>query len=415
MILILVALNFMLKADEIMKKIFKLEGGSSNVGDVASQSIKGAITGIAGASVAGKIAKGYISGVGRVAEGAATKAAELVGTAGLLGTKYKTAHKIDKEEGKAIKTTAMEEYRQAREAYAMSNHSKEDRQRFKSAKENYKSAKEESKKVIGRAIRVARSESGTHVERFKKNLKHQMQYVGKGLKSGTAIVTKRVNAILAIPFLAVDPKIGLTMIFNGVSGGGRLKRLNASIKGYKKALSKEQPPKEVMDKFISDYKKKNNGKEPSEDEINDFIKEYQDKQIKRYKLTYITSSILTLGLTDDLLEQAELIKKDKDLKKEGKKVKAGNEAICTARKAEMIINAKIQELKQNGNVTKQELKQKMKEAFQSNTPSDEETGPYAEIFEQVKTLRDSNDKIYEALGKSLYGNVDDFIDTIINL
>ena len=47
-------------------------------------------------------------------------------------------------------------------------------------------------------------------------------------------------------------------------------------------------------------------------------------------------------------------------KKEGKKVKAGNEAICTARKAEMIINAKIQELKQNGNVTKQELKQKMK-------------------------------------------------------
>lgn len=87
-----------------------------------------------------------------------------------------------------------------------------------------------------------------------------------------------------------------------------------------------------MDKFISDYKKKNNGKEPSEDEINDFIKEYQDKQIKRYKLTYITSSILTLGLTDDLLEQAELIKKDKDLKKEGKKVKAGNEAICTARK-----------------------------------------------------------------------------------
>lgn len=81
----------------------------------------------------------------------------------------------------------------------------------------------------------------------------------------------------------------------------------------------------------------------------------------------------------------------------------------------MIINAKIQELKQNGNVTKQELKQKMKEAFQSNTPSDEETGPYAEIFEQVKTLRDSNDKIYEALGKSLYGNVDDFIDTIINL
>lgn len=415
MILILVALNFMLKADEIMKKIFKLEGGSSNVGDVASQSIKGAITGIAGASVAGKIAKGYISGVGRVAEGVATKAAELVGTAGLLGTKYKTAHKIDKEEGKAIKTTAMEEYRQAREAYAMSNHSKEDRQRFKSAKENYKSAKEESKKVIGRAIRVARSESGTHVERFKKNLKHQMQYVGKGLKSGTAIVTKRVNAMLAIPFLAVDPKIGLTMIFNSVSGGGRLKRLNASIKGYKKALSKEQPPKEVMDKFISDYKKKNNGKEPSEDEINDFIKEYQDKQIKRYKLTYITSSILTLGLTDDLLEQAELIKKDKDLKKEGKKVKAGNEAICTARKAEMIINAKIQELKQNGNVTKQELKQKMKEAFQSNTPSDEETGPYAEIFEQVKTLRDSNDKIYEALGKSLYGNVDDFIDTIINL
>lgn len=415
MILILVALNFMLKADEIMKKIFKLEGGSSNVGDVASQSIKGAITGIAGASVAGKIAKGYISGVGRVAEGAATKAAELVGTVGLLGTKYKTAHKIDKEEGKAIKTTAMEEYRQAREAYAMSNHSKEDRQRFKSAKENYKSAKEESKKVIGRAIRVARSESGTHVERFKKNLKHQMQYVGKGLKSGTAIVTKRVNAMLAIPFLAVDPKIGLTMIFNGVSGGGRLKRLNASIKGYKKALSKEQPPKEVMDKFISDYKKKNNGKEPSEDEINDFIKEYQDKQIKRYKLTYITSSILTLGLTDDLLEQAELIKKDKDLKKEGKKVKAGNEAICTARKAEMIINAKIQELKQNGNVTKQELKQKMKEAFQSNTPSDEETDPYAEIFEQVKTLRDSNDKIYEALGKSLYGNVDDFIDTIINL
>ncbi len=48
---------------------------------------------------------------------------------------------------------------------------KEDRQRFKSAKENYKSAKEESKKVIGRAIRVARSESGTHVERFKKKLK----------------------------------------------------------------------------------------------------------------------------------------------------------------------------------------------------------------------------------------------------
>lgn len=412
MILILVALNFILKADEIIKKIFKVEGGSSNVGDIASQSIKGAISGIAGASFAGKVAKGYISGVGKVAGSAATKAAELAGTAGLLGTKYKNAYKIDREEGKAIKITAMEEYRQAREAYAMSNHSKEDRQRFESAKENYKSAKEESKKVIGRAIRVAKSESGTHVEKFKKNLKHQMKYVGKDIKSGATIVTKYVNATLAIPFMAVSPKVGMTMLFSGVVGGGRLKRLNASIKGYKKALSKEQPPKEVMDKFISDYKK-NNGREPSQDEVNDFIKKYQDKQIKRYKLTYITSSALTLGLTDELLEQAEINRKDK--KKEDKKVKAGNEAVCTARQAEMIISAKIQELKQNGNVTKQELKQKMKEAFQSNTPSDEETGSYAEIFEQVKTLRDSNDKIYEALGKSLYGNVDDFIDTIINL
>lgn len=456
-VLILVTFNFMLKADEIMRKIFRIEGGSSDVGDIASQTLKGAITGITGASIAGKVVKGYISGVGKVAGSAATKAAELVGTAGLLGTKYKNAYKADREESNAIKTPAREDYNQARETYArarraeeaaknaytgavlqssqMGNHfidnnyierrrqelemarqtAAQAKQRFESSKRNYGIAKQQSKKIMGRTAGVARAEASVNVEKFKKNLKHQMKYVGKDIKSGATIVTKYVNATLAIPFMAVSPKVGMTMLFSGVVGGGRLKRLNASIKGYKKALSKEQPPKEVMDKFISDYKKKNNGREPSEDEINDFIKEYQDKQIKRYKLTYITSSILTLGLTDDLLEQAELIKKDKDLKKEGKKVKAGNEAICTARKAEMIINAKIQELKQNGNVTKQELKQKMKEAFQSNTPSDEETGPYAEIFEQVKTLRDSNDKIYEALGKSLYGNVDDFIDTIINL
>lgn len=40
---------------------------------------------------------------------------------------------------------------------------------------------------------------------------------------------------------------------------------------------------------------------------------------------------------------------------------------------------------------------------------------YAEVFEQIEILKDANDKIKEVLGKSLYGNVDDLIDTIINL
>lgn len=538
MILILVALNFMLKADEIIKKIFKVEGGSSNVGDIASQSIKGAISGIAGASFAGKVAKGYISGVGKVAGSAATKAAELAGTAGLLGTKYKNAYKADREESNAIKTPAREDYKQARETYArarraeevakdaytgavlqssqMGNHfidnnyierrrqelemarqtAAQAKQRFESSKRNYGIAKQQSKKIMGRTVGVARAEASVNVEKFKKNLKHQMKYVGKDIKSGATIVTKYVNATLAIPFMAVSPKVGMTMLFSGVVGGGRFKRLNASIKGYKKALSKEQPPKEVMDKFISDYKKKNNGREPSQDEINDFIKKYQDKQIKRYKLTYITSSALTLGLTDELLEQAEINRKDK--KKEGKKVKAGNEAVCTARQAEMIISAKIQELKQEDkekrqneydtnpiqdaldDATREELKQKMKEAFESNTSKEaikklvkeksknnslnadeirnimqdlglevdetsiadfEKAGDksvdaisnyiyngikenrhnsagmkrYAEVFEQIEILKDANDKIKEVLGKSLYGNVDDLIDTIINL
>lgn len=537
-VLILVTFNFMLKADEIMRKIFRIEGGSSDVGDIASQTLKGAITGITGASIAGKVVKGYISGVGKVAGSAATKAAELVGTAGLLGTKYKNAYKADREESNAIKTPAREDYNQARETYArarraeeaaknaytgavlqssqMGNHfidnnyierrrqelemarqtAAQAKQRFESSKRNYGIAKQQSKKIMGRTAGVARAEASVNVEKFKKNLKHQMKYVGKDIKSGATIVTKYVNATLAIPFMAVSPKVGMTMLFSGVVGGGRLKRLNASIKGYKKALSKEQPPKEVMDKFISDYKKKNNGREPSQDEINDFIKKYQDKQIKRYKLTYITSSALTLGLTDELLEQVEINRKDK--KKEDKKVKAGNEAVCTARQAEMIISAKIQELKQEDkekrqneydtnpiqdaldDATRKELKQKMKEAFESNTSKEaikklvkeksknnslnadeirnimqdlglevdetsiadfEKAGDksvdaisnyiyngikenrhnsagmkrYAEVFEQMEILKDANDKIKEVLGKSLYGNVDDLIDTIINL
>jgi hypothetical protein len=537
-VLILVTFNFMLKADEIMRKIFRIEGGSSDVGDIASQTLKGAITGITGASIAGKVVKGYISGVGKVAGSAATKAAELVGTAGLLGTKYKNAYKADREESNAIKTPAREDYNQARETYArarraeeaaknaytgavlqssqMGNHfidnnyierrrqelemarqtAAQAKQRFESSKRNYGIAKQQSKKIMGRTAGVARAEASVNVEKFKKNLKHQMKYVGKDIKSGATIVTKYVNATLAIPFMAVSPKVGMTMLFSGVVGGGRLKRLNASIKGYKKALSKEQPPKEVMDKFISDYKKKNNGREPSQDEINDFIKKYQDKQIKRYKLTYITSSALTLGLTDELLEQVEINRKDK--KKEDKKVKAGNEAVCTARQAEMIISAKIQELKQEDkekrqneyetnpiqdaldDATRKELKQKMKEAFESNTSKEaikklvkeksknnslnadeirnimqdlglevdetsiadfEKAGDksvdaisnyiyngikenrhnsagmkrYAEVFEQIEILKDANDKIKEVLGKSLYGNVDDLIDTIINL
>lgn len=537
-VLILVTFNFMLKADEIMRKIFRIEGGSSDVGDIASQTLKGAITGITGASIAGKVVKGYISGVGKVAGSAATKAAELVGTAGLLGTKYKNAYKADREESNAIKTPAREDYNQARETYArarraeeaaknaytgavlqssqMGNHfidnnyierrrqelemarqtAAQAKQRFESSKRNYGIAKQQSKKIMGRTVGVARAEASVNVEKFKKNLKHQMKYVGKDIKSGATIVTKYVNATLAIPFMAVSPKVGMTMLFSGVVGGGRLKRFNASIKGYKKALSKEQPPKEVMDKFISDYKKKNNGREPSQDEINDFIKKYQDKQIKRYKLTYITSSALTLGLTDELLEQVEINRKDK--KKEDKKVKAGNEAVCTARQAEMIISAKIQELKQEDkekrqneydtnpiqdaldDATRKELKQKMKEAFESNTSKEaikklvkeksknnslnadeirnimqdlgievdetsiadfEKAGDksvdaisnyiyngikenrhnsagmkrYAEVFEQMEILKDANDKIKEVLGKSLYGNVDDLIDTIINL
>lgn len=537
-VLILVTFNFMLKADEIMRKIFRIEGGSSDVGDIASQTLKGAITGITGASIAGKVVKGYISGVGKVAGSAATKAAELVGTAGLLGTKYKNAYKADREESNAIKTPAREDYNQARETYArarraeeaaknaytgavlqssqMGNHfidnnyierrrqelemarqtAAQAKQRFESSKRNYGIAKQQSKKIMGRTAGVARAEASVNVEKFKKNLKHQMKYVGKDIKSGATIVTKYVNATLAIPFMAVSPKVGMTMLFSGVVGGGRLKRFNASIKGYKKALSKEQPPKEVMDKFISDYKKKNNGREPSQDEINDFIKKYQDKQIKRYKLTYITSSALTLGLTDELLEQVEINRKDK--KKEDKKVKAGNEAVCTARQAEMIISAKIQELKQEDkekrqneydtnpiqdaldDATRKELKQKMKEAFESNTSKEaikklvkeksknnslnadeirnimqdlglevdetsiadfEKAGDksvdaisnyiyngikenrhnsagmkrYAEVFEQMEILKDANDKIKEVLGKSLYGNVDDLIDTIINL
>lgn len=537
-VLILVTFNFMLKADEIMRKIFRIEGGSSDVGDIASQTLKGAITGITGASIAGKVVKGYISGVGKVAGSAATKAAELVGTAGLLGTKYKNAYKADREESNAIKTPAREDYNQARETYArarraeeaaknaytgavlqssqMGNHfidnnyierrrqelemarqtAAQAKQRFESSKRNYGIAKQQSKKIMGRTAGVARAEASVNVEKFKKNLKHQMKYVGKDIKSGATIVTKYVNATLAIPFMAVSPKVGMTMLFSGVVGGGRLKRFNASIKGYKKALSKEQPPKEVMDKFISDYKKKNNGREPSQDEINDFIKKYQDKQIKRYKLTYITSSALTLGLTDELLEQVEINRKDK--KKEDKKVKAGNEAVCTARQAEMIISAKIQELKQEDkekrqneydtnpiqdaldDATRKELKQKMKEAFESNTSKEaikklvkeksknnslnadeirnimqdlglevdetsiadfEKAGDksvdaisnyiyngikenrhnsagmkrYAEVFEQIEILKDANDKIKEVLGKSLYGNVDDLIDTIINL
>ena len=537
-VLILVTFNFMLKADEIMRKIFRIEGGSSDVGDIASQTLKGAITGITGASIAGKVVKGYISGVGKVAGSAATKAAELVGTAGLLGTKYKNAYKADREESNAIKTPAREDYNQARETYArarraeeaaknaytgavlqssqMGNHfidnnyierrrqelemarqtAAQAKQRFESSKRNYGIAKQQSKKIMGRTVGVARAEASVNVEKFKKNLKHQMKYVGKDIKSGATIVTKYVNTTLAIPFMAVSPKVGMTMLFSGVVGGGRLKRFNASIKGYKKALSKEQPPKEVMDKFISDYKKKNNGREPSQDEISDFIKKYQDKQIKRYKLTYITSSALTLGLTDELLEQVEINRKDK--KKEDKKVKAGNEAVCTARQAEMIISAKIQELKQEDkekrqneydtnpiqdaldDATRKELKQKMKEAFESNTSKEaikklvkeksknnslnadeirnimqdlglevdetsiadfEKAGDksvdaisnyiyngikenrhnsagmkrYAEVFEQMEILKDANDKIKEVLGKSLYGNVDDLIDTIINL
>ncbi len=102
MIIMLVLLNFMLKSEKIVKKIFGMNKKGTSVGEVAGESLKGAINSIAGFSVMKDIASFYakhtIKPVASLVAKPAKKLAKMAGTSILKNTKaYKELYKSASE------------------------------------------------------------------------------------------------------------------------------------------------------------------------------------------------------------------------------------------------------------------------------------------------------------------------------
>lgn len=325
-IIVLVALNFMLKSEKLVKKIFKIDAPGSKIGDIAEETLKGAITGLAGYKVGKEIVGTYAKQASKLVTKPAEKLAGFIGTKYLLNTKYRDSYKAVRE----TNTNATQE-----------------------AKKKYKMARQGAKNI-------ARSEARAQIDLMKQRAKTNFECAKKIVSASYGVVKKAVGGVLILPFMAVNPQVGFGLLFAGIKGGGNARRAGTTIRGYKRQFSNTKPTQEIINDYIQDFRVQN-GREPTRAEINNFKKGYEEQILqdrglsvaqKRYTLAYVTTSALTLGLSDKLIQS--LVEDGKD-EKDGKKkksiiekkkdttekLKKCQQSLANATEAEMIIKQEM--------------------------------------------------------------------------
>ena len=351
-IIVLVALNFMLKSEKLVKKIFKIDAPGSKIGDIAEETLKGAITGLAGYKIGKKLVGAYAKQVPKLITKPVGKIAKTIGTAHILNTKYKDSYEAVR---KASATTAQE----AKEKYKLAIQSK-NKSAIRLAKQNYKKVKAKGKTTIKGAKNIARSEARAQIDLVKERVKANVECAKKIASASYGVVKKTVSGVLILPFMAVNPQVGFGLLFAGIKGGGNAKRAGTTIRGYKRQFSNTKPTQEIINDYIQDFRVQN-GRDPTRAEINNFKKGYEEQILqdrglsvaqKRYTLAYVTTSALTLGLSDKLIQS--LVEDGKD-EKDGKKkksiiekkkdttekLKKCQQSLANATEAEMIIKQEM--------------------------------------------------------------------------
>lgn len=351
-IIVLVALNFMLKSEKLVKKIFKIDAPGSKIGDIAEETLKGAITGLAGYKIGKKLVGAYAKQVPKLITKPVGKIAKTIGTAHILNTKYKDSYEAVR---KASATTAQE----AKEKYKLAIQSK-NKSAIRLAKQNYKKVKKQGKTTIKGVKNIARSEARAQIDLVKERVKANTECAKKIASASYGVVKKTVSGVLILPFMAVNPQVGFGLLFAGIKGGGNAKRAGTTIRGYKRQFSNTKPTQEIINDYIQDFRVQN-GRDPTRAEINNFKKGYEEQILqdrglsvaqKRYTLAYVTTSALTLGLSDKLIQS--LVEDGKD-EKDGKKkksiiekkkdttekLKKCQQSLANATEAEMIIKQEM--------------------------------------------------------------------------
>ena len=351
-IIVLVALNFMLKSEKLVKKIFKIDAPGSKIGDIAEETLKGAITGLAGYKIGKKLVGAYAKQVPKLITKPVGKIAKTIGTAHILNTKYKDSYEAVR---KASATTAQE----AKEKYKLAIQSK-NKSAIRLAKQNYKKVKKQGKTTIKGVKNIARSEARAQIDLVKERVKANTECAKKIASASYGVVKKTVRGVLILPFMAVNPQVGFGLLFAGIKGGGNAKRAGTTIRGYKRQFSNTKPTQEIINDYIQDFRVQN-GRDPTRAEINNFKKGYEEQILqdrglsvaqKRYTLAYVTTSALTLGLSDKLIQS--LVEDGKD-EKDGKKkksiiekkkdttekLKKCQQSLANATEAEMIIKQEM--------------------------------------------------------------------------
>ena len=356
-IIVLVALNFMLKSEKLVKKIFKIDAPGSKIGDIAEETLKGAITGLAGYKIGKKLVGAYAKQASKLVTKPAEKLAGFIGTKYLLNTKYRDSYK-------AVRETNTNATQEAKKKYKMARQSK-NKSAIRLAKQNYKKVKAKGKTTIKGAKNIARSEARAQIDLVKERVKANVECAKKIASASYGVVKKTVSGVLILPFMAVNPQVGFGLLFAGIKGGGNAKRAGTTIRGYKRQFSNTKPTQEIINDYIQDFRVQN-GREPTRAEINNFKKGYEEQILqdrglsvaqKRYTLAYVTTSALTLGLSDKLIQS--LVEDGKDEKdedeKDGKKkksiiekkkdttekLKKCQQSLANATEAEMIIKQEM--------------------------------------------------------------------------
>ena len=348
-IIVLVALNFMLKSEKLVKKIFKIDAPGSKIGDIAEETLKGAITGLAGYKIGKKLVGAYAKQVPKLITKPVGKIAKTIGTAHILNTKYKDSYEAVR---KASATTAQE----AKEKYKLAIQSK-NKSAIRLAKQNYKKVKKQGKTTIKGVKNIARSEARAQIDLVKERVKANTECAKKIASASYGVVKKTVRGVLILPFMAVNPQVGFGLLFAGIKGGGNAKRAGTTIRGYKRQFSNTKPTQEIINDYIQDFRVQN-GRDPTRAEINNFKKGYEEQILqdrglsvaqKRYTLAYVTTSALTLGLSDKLIQS--LVEDGKDGKKKKsiiekkkdttEKLKKCQQSLANATEAEMIIKQEM--------------------------------------------------------------------------
>ena len=339
----------MLKSEKLVKKIFKIDAPGSKIGDIAEETLKGAITGLAGYKIGKKLVGAYAKQVPKLITKPVGKIAKTIGTAHILNTKYKDSYEAVR---KASATTAQE----AKEKYKLAIQSK-NKSAIRLAKQNYKKVKKQGKTTIKGVKNIARSEARAQIDLVKERVKANTECAKKIASASYGVVKKTVSGVLILPFMAVNPQVGFGLLFAGIKGGGNAKRAGTTIRGYKRQFSNTKPTQEIINDYIQDFRVQN-GRDPTRAEINNFKKGYEEQILqdrglsvaqKRYTLAYVTTSALTLGLSDKLIQS--LVEDGKDGKKKKsiiekkkdttEKLKKCQQSLANATEAEMIIKQEM--------------------------------------------------------------------------